>query len=180
MARRALPEAGRPDPRDWVCLAVVGAPKGVRGAVRLTCFTDRDEDVLAYGPLHAGPGGRALVARLLEAPKPGQVVVAIEDVGDRDAAARLTGQRLYVPRDRLPEPEADEFYHHDLIGMTAEDPEGRPLGRVHAVFEHGAGDILEIVEADGRSTFLVPFTREAVPEVDLAGRRLVVVPPEEA
>jgi len=177
MPRRPPPEAGPADPKDWVCLAEVGAPKGVRGAVRLNCFNEHPADVASYGPLHAGPGGRALKARVLETPKPGHVVVAIEGVADRDAAAALTGTRLYVPRSVLPPPDADEFYHHDLIGLAVVHVDGRALGRVANVLDHGAGTLLDVAGPEGRPGFVLPFTRAAVPVVDLAGRRMVADPP---
>lgn len=85
---------------------------------------------------------------------------------------------LYVPRAALPEPEEDEFYHADLLGLVAERAGGESLGRVTAIYDFGAGDLLEItLAADGR-TVLVPFTREAVPEIDPGGGRLVCEPPE--
>ena len=98
-------------------------------------------------------------------------------IDDRDAALALRGMRLYVPRRRLPEPEPDEFYHEDLVGLAARDPAGQPLGRVLAVHDFGAGDLLEIETAAG-DRLMVPFTRAAMPEVDLAQGFVTVVPAE--
>jgi 16S rRNA processing protein RimM len=103
-------------------------------------------------------------------------VARIEGIADRDAAARLTGTRLYVERDRLPPPEEEEFYLADLIGLRAEDGDGRPLGPVRAVEEHGAGAFLVL---EGPPERMVPFTRACVPVVDLAGGRVIVTLPEE-
>ncbi len=165
---------------DWVCLGVVGRPKGVRGAMRITTYTARPEDIAAYGPLYDRPGGRAFAVAVREA-GPGWVVAEIAGVADRDAARALTGTRLYVPRSALPEPEEEETYYHvDLIGLRAETADGVPLGRVRAVLDFGAGDLLEIAGGEGGEDLLVPFTRAAVPVIDLAGGRLVVVPPETA
>ena len=99
-------------------------------------------------------------------------------MADRDAAALLNGTELYVRRDALSAPDEDEFYHHDLIGMTVERLDGAMLGTVKAVFDHGAGDYLEVLQPDNRSSFMLPFTRETVPTVDLAGCKVVVAPPE--
>jgi 16S rRNA processing protein RimM len=110
----------------------------------------------------------------------GGVIVRAEGVETRDAAEALRGVRLYVPRDRLPEPEGeDEFYLDDLVGLEAVDAEGAARGRVVAVQNFGAGDLVEVRGPDGE-TFYVPFTREAVPEVDVKGGRVVIAPPPAA
>jgi 16S rRNA processing protein RimM len=107
------------------------------------------------------------------------LVVRFEGIGDRNQAEALNGLDLSVPRDRLSEPEPDEFYHADLIGLDAVTPAGAPLGIIVAVPNYGAGDLLEIAPAKG-PTLLVPFTRVAVPEVDLVAGRVIVSPPPEA
>jgi 16S rRNA processing protein RimM len=104
-------------------------------------------------------------------------VVAVEGVADREAAAKLTGTRLYVARDRLPAPAEDEFYHADLIGLAVEDASGQRLGTIVTVNDHGAGAFLEI--ETGAQPLLLPFTRAAVPVVDPARGRVVVAPPAE-
>jgi 16S rRNA processing protein RimM len=176
MPRSLPPEASPADPREWVCLAELGAPKGVRGALRLNCFNETPSDVVRYA-LHAGPGGRVLKARILENPKAGQLVVAIEGVTDRDAAAALTGTRLYTPRAALPAPDEDEFYNHDLIGLAVVHADGRVLGRIAGVMDHGAGILLDVEGAKGIRDFVLPFTRQAVPTVDVAGGRVIADPP---
>lgn len=173
----AHPDAGDRDD-GWVCVGVIARPKGVRGAVRVTTYTARPEDITAYGPVHDGPDGHALTLEVREVVK-GGVVAAIPGLRDRDAAERLRGTRLYVPRAALPEPGGDEFYHIDLIGLAAELADGSAFGTVTAVHDFGAGDIVEIAPAGGGATVMLPFTREAVPEIDLAGGRLVVTPPDE-
>jgi 16S rRNA processing protein RimM len=105
------------------------------------------------------------------------VIAAVDGVADRDAAEALRGVRLYVERSALPPPEEDEFYHADLVGMAAVEADGTPFGRVVAVHDFGAGDSLEIERPEG-GTILVPFSRAAVPVVDVAARRLVIDPPE--
>ncbi len=163
---------------DWVCLAVIGAPKGLRGAVRLSCFAEDPPAIGAYNPMHAEPGGRPLDLTVLEHPRRGHLVVAIKGVTDRQAAAALAGTRLFVPRSRMPEVAADEFYHHDLIGLAAFHVDGSPLGKVRAVHDWGAGDTVEVAGQGPGSDFLVPFTRTNVPVVDLERGRITVDPPD--
>jgi 16S rRNA processing protein RimM len=156
---------------------IVGA-HGVRGAVRVKPFTAEPAAVAAYGPVEDETGTRRFELRLVGEGK-GVVIATVKGVEDRNAAEALKGLRLYVARAALPPAEAEEFYHADLIGLDAVTLAGERLGKVRAVHDFGAGDSLEIaVEAGG--TLLVPFTKRAVPEIDLAGGRLVVDPPEEA
>jgi 16S rRNA processing protein RimM len=156
---------------------VVGA-HGVRGAVRVKPFTAEPGAVAAYGPVEDEGGTRRFELRLIGEGK-GVVVAKLAGVDDRNAAEALKGLRLYVPRAALPPPEEEEFYHADLLGLEAVTRDGDRLGTVRAVHEYGAGDSLEIALGDG-GTLFVPFTKAAVPAVDLAGGRLVVDPPEEA
>lgn len=160
-----------------VCLGIVTAPHGVRGEVRIRSFTERPEDVVAYGELCDELGGRLFRARCRGVVR-GAVVAVFEGVEDRDTADRLRGLRLYVPRDRLPPAKDDEYYHADLIGLRAEllaehGGEARPLGVVSAVDDFGAGPVLEIA-IEGKPPVMVPFTREVVPVVDLAEGRVAV------
>ena len=162
---------------DRVCVGVIARPKGVRGAVRITTYTARPEDVAAYGPVYANGAPISLAVR--EVVKRG-VVAAIEGVEDRDAAAALAGTRLYVPRAALPAPGDDEFYYADLIGLRVELADGRAFGTVAAVHNFGAGDIIEVARPDGGETAMLRFAREVVTEVDVAGGRLVVAADAEA
>lgn len=153
-----------------ILLGEIGRPHGVRGLVRVRSFTAEPEDLTAYGPL-SDVSGALFVLEML-APD----LARIEGVTDRDQAARLTGTRLYVPRTALPSPDGEEYYLADLEGMAAATPEGVALGRVRAVEDHGAGAFLVL---EGPPERLVPFTRAAVPAVDVAARRITVVPPAE-
>jgi 16S rRNA processing protein RimM len=154
-----------------VCVGVISGAHGVRGEVKVKTFTADPAAVAAYGPVADESGARLFELSLSRATK-GGVIARVAGVGDRDAAQALKGTKLYVDRDVLPEPARDEFYHADLIGLAVELRDGKAVGRVKAVHDFGAGDLLEIVLPDGR-TELLPFTREAVPEVDIAGGRLV-------
>ena len=162
-------------PSDRILLGQFGRPHGVRGLVRVQSFTADPSGIAAYGPVSDEAGTRTFRLRVVQ---PGEMpVVAVEGVADREAAAKLTGTRLYVARDRLPAPAEDEFYHADLIGLAVEDASGQRLGTIAAVSDHGAGAFLEI--ETGAQPLLLPFTRAAVPVVDLAGGRVVIVPPAE-
>jgi 16S rRNA processing protein RimM len=136
-------------------------------------FTAKPSAALSYGPL-ATEDGRALVVERAR-PVGAALVVKFRGIDDRDAAAALNGQTLSVPRAALPATEADEFYQADLIGLVARALAGEPIGTVAAVVNHGAGDILDIATPQG--SLLVPFTHDAVPEIDIAAGWVVVVPP---
>ncbi|HKK30898.1 MAG TPA: ribosome maturation factor RimM [Alphaproteobacteria bacterium] len=168
-------EVGNTETR--VCVAAVAAAHGVRGLLRLKPFTEKPEDCVAYGPFTTVGSNRAFRFVFLGLHK-NQVLVRFEGVGDRTTAEALRGTRLYVPRTALPEPEdEEEFYHADLIGLAAELPDGMTIGRVRAIYDFGAGDSLELTDTATEKPILIPFTREAVPEIDLANKRIVVDPP---
>ncbi len=162
---------------ERLCVGVIAGAHGVRGLVKIKSFTDDPANLTAYGPLTDESGARRYQVAVTGRAK-GVLLARIEGVGDRDAARALRGARLYVARAALPAPEDEEYYHADLIGLAVEDRAGAPLGRVAAVQNFGAGDILEIERPD-EGTLLVPFTKAAVPLVDPAGGRVVVEPPEE-
>ena len=162
---------------DRILIAQIGAAHGVRGEVRVKSYAAEPDALRRYGELVAEDGRRFTVEKLRPARE--MLVVTFRGLRDRNDAEALNGTRLYVERGMLPEPDEDEYYHADLIGLAAADAEGRPLGTVVAVHDFGAGEMLEIAPARGAS-LLVPFTKAAVPEIDLAGRRIVVDPPPEA
>jgi 16S rRNA processing protein RimM len=158
-----------------ICVGRIAAPHGVRGAVKIQSFTQRTDDVAAYGPLSDEAGSRRFALTIVGRAQD-MLIATLEGVTDRNQAERLKGTGLYVPRDRLPPAAADEFYHADLVGLAAVAPDGTPLGRVAALHNFGAGDVIEIAR-DGGGATLVPFTRRAVPTVDVAAGRVVVDAP---
>ena len=166
-------------PDRLILVGRVAGPFGVRGELRLTSYTEDPLALLAFPGLRREDGSPALTLTGGRLAKPGELVVRAEQSPDRDAAEALKGLRLFVPRDALPAPEEDEFYFADLIGLDAQTPAGEPLGRIKAVLNHGAGDILEVDPGEGRPTVLYPFTREIVPEVRLTDGRVVIAPPSE-
>jgi 16S rRNA processing protein RimM len=161
-----------PGSEQLVCVAVITGAHGVRGAVKLRCFTSEPENVAAYGPLLDEQGRELFELRVLGSIR-GGVVAQPAGIGDRNAAEALRGQQLFIPRARLPEPGEEEFYHEDLVGLEALDERGSAIGKVSAVFDFGAGDVIEITDGTGE-TRLVPFTRAAVPSVDIGHRSLIV------
>jgi 16S rRNA processing protein RimM len=170
----AVPERQR-DKR--ICLGQIGAAHGVRGEVRLRSFTSDPAAITGYGPLEAEDGRVFEIESLRRAKE--HFVARLSGIRDRSAAERLANLKLYVPRERLPEPvEADEYYHADLIGLTVVNHAGERLGTVVAIHNFGAGDLIEMRQREGAATQMLAFDAATVPEVDLAGGRMVVIPPE--
>jgi 16S rRNA processing protein RimM len=156
-----------------ICLGQIGAAHGVGGEVRLRSFTSDPQAIAGYGPLET-EDGRILQIESLR-PAKDHFVARLSGICDRGAAEQLTNVKLYVPRERLPEPDqADEFYHADLVGLAVVDPAGKSLGTVVAVHNFGAGDLIEMQESEGRPTQMLPFDKATVPVVDLAAGRIVV------
>jgi len=156
-----------------VCLGQIGAAHGLRGEVRLRSFTAEPSAIATYGPLETEDGRVVEIEGLR--PAKDHFVATLSGIADRNAAGKLTNAKLYLPRDRLPQPVgADEFYYADLVGLAAVDRDGRPVGIVIAVHNFGAGDLIELQRTQGGKSELVPFDVDCVPEVDLEAGRLVV------
>lgn len=161
---------------ERILVARIGAPHGVRGEVRLFIFTEDPGAVLDYEPLTDADGRRSFAITALR-PAKDHFVARLAGVDDRNAAEALTNVDLYVPRDALPAAEdEDTFYHADLLGLRVENEAGEAIGTVTALHDFGAGDVLEYAPTGtGRGrTLMVPFTRLAVPVVDVAGGRVVL------
>ncbi|WP_424628937.1 ribosome maturation factor RimM [Bradyrhizobium sp. SYSU BS000235] len=160
-----------------ICVAKIGAAHGVRGEVKLWPFTEDPMAVVDYGPLSTKDGARqfeVVHARIAK----DHLVATLKGVTTRNDAERINGIELYIPRDRLPETEEGEYYHADLIGLQAIDAKGGNIGKVLAIHNFGAGDIIEIAPAQG-PTLLLPFNDTVVPTVDLANGHVVVELPHE-
>jgi 16S rRNA processing protein RimM len=163
---------------ERICVAQIGGAHGIRGEVKLRSFTADPLAVKDYGVLESEDGAASFAIEALR-PAKGYLVARLRGVRDRNAAEQLTNLRLFVPRERLPPPASDEFYHADLIGLAAVTAEGTEVGTVVAVHNFGAGDILELRPPAGGTTIMLPFTDAFVPRIDIAGGRIVVEPPEE-
>ncbi len=168
-----------PSPARLVLVGRFGAPQGVRGEVRVQSFTGDPKAIGGYAPLTDARGARAFAFERQRALKDDMLVVKVAGVDTREAAAALTGVELFARRDRLPPASPDEFYVDDLLGLEAVTKAGVSLGRVAAVPNFGAGDILEVAPEGGGETLLFPFTRAVVPDIDFEAGRLVVEPPAE-
>lgn len=161
-----------------VCVGAIVGAQGVRGQVRVKSFTAQAADVAAYGPVESEDGSRRFGLKVMGETK-GLVIARLDGVNDRNAAEAMRGTKLFVPRECLPKTEEDEFLYSDLEGLRAEAVDGSAMGIVKGVADFGGGEMLDIARAEGGS-FLVPFTKAAVPEIDVAGGRLVVIPPDYA
>jgi 16S rRNA processing protein RimM len=162
---------------DLIMVGRVAGAFGVRGEVRITSFTAEPLALVDYRTLLREDGSPGLTLSGGRVAK-GGVVARIQDVTTRDEAEALRGMKLYIPRALLPEPDDDEFYIADLVGMEVRSLEGDVLGQVRSVRDFGAGDLLEVAPAAGESWWL-PFTREAVPEVRMADGYLMAARPDE-
>lgn len=162
---------------DLVCLGRIGGAHGLRGAVRIQTFTDEPEDIGTYGPLVSPPGDRRFRVTVQRRVKSG-VIARVAGVDSRHAAMELKGILLFVARDVLPPPGDDEFYHADLVGMTGVALDGTALGQVIAVWNFGAGDVLELKAAKSGKAVMLPFDQQVVPTVDLAGGVIRIDVPE--
>ncbi len=162
---------------DLVCVGAIAGAYGVRGEVRLKSFTADAEAIVDYAPLTSEDGTHSFSITLTHVIKNG-LAARLSGVSTKEDADALKGIKLYVPRDRLPEPDEDEYYYTDLVGLEVRDTGGTVLGRVKSVQNHGATDLLEIIAQGQENTVLLPFTHAVVPTVDMAGGRIIADPPE--
>ena len=162
---------------DLTCVGAIAGAFGVRGEVRLKSFCAEPAAIADYAPLMTEDGQRSFSVTITGTVK-GGLAARLGGIGSREEAAAMKGTRLFAPRDRLPALPDDEFYHADLIGLEVVDTGGARLGRVRAVHDHGAGDILEIIGPGLKAPAMLPFTKEAVPTVDLSAGRVVADPPD--
>ena len=161
-----------------VCLGVIVGAHGVRGDVRVKAFTEDPANLSAYGPLTDETGARSFTVLTAKPLKGDVLAVRLKEVTNRDAALALKGCELFIDRADLPPAEEDEFYFEDLVGLAAMHVDGRPLGEVRAVFDYGAGPLIELWRVPGvKGPHLIPFTKAAVPKVDLAARQILIDPP---
>ncbi|WAC60422.1 ribosome maturation factor RimM [Brevundimonas sp. SL130] len=161
-----------------ILVGQIGGGFGVRGEVRVTAFTADPLALTAYGPLLRADGTVALTLTATRPDKNG-IVGRAKEIATKEEADALRGLKLHVPRDRFPEPDEDEFYLADLLGVEVRDTAGGIMGRVKSVQNFGADDMLEIAPATGDPTWYLPFTKEATPELHLADGWLLAVPPTE-
>lgn len=169
-----------PDETKRLLMGRIGAAHGIKGEVRIQSFTEEPLALADYGPLSTNKPG--LVVEIETARATTNVLVArLKGVADRTAAEKLNGVELYVDRDKLPPPEEeDDFYHADLIGLDVRLNDGSVLGKVTAIPNFGAGDLLEVRDQRTGDTYLYPFTKAVVPEVHIAEGYLIIEVPIDA
>jgi len=155
-----------------VCVAAIAGAFGVKGEVKLKSFTDKPQDCARYGPLYNKSGQLVLTPQNPRIVKDA-VAVTAKEVESREVAETLKSTKLYVPRTALPETKEDEFYFTDLVGLEVKSTDGKRMGKVLAVHEFGAGDMLEIKPKNSAS-FFHPFTKVAVPKVDIKAGRIII------
>ena len=155
-----------------VCIARIAGAFGVKGEVKVKSFTEYATDCFDYGPL-LSEHGAAVLSPASFRPVKGGFAVSCPEVSTPEQADALRGTELFTAAENLPEPEEDEFYYSDLVGMQVKTVDGKNAGTVLAVHNYGAGDLLEIKPKEGGS-FYHPFTKEAVPKVDMKARRVIV------
>jgi len=158
-----------------VLMATIGAAQGLRGEVRVRSYTADPTALGDYGNLHSEDGRIFEVLEIREAKN--VAIVRFRGINDRNAAETLNGLELFIERDNLPdeELEEDEFYYADLEGLEAVDQDGKSYGTVSAVYDFGAGDLLEL-KGQGRRPALIPFSEAAVLEIDLEGGKILIDP----
>lgn len=159
------------------CVGAIAGAFGVRGEMRIKSFCASPEDIEAYSPFTDEDGTQEFDIKILRSIKNG-FAGRMPSVHNKEDADALKGTRLFVPLNRLPSLPDDEFYHSDLIGLDVIDTGGEKLGHIRAIHDHGAGDLLEIFGAGLKNTVLLPFTKEAVPTIDLDAGRVIADPPE--
>jgi 16S rRNA processing protein RimM len=160
-----------------ILLGVVTAVHGLKGEVRVKTFAESPERLGDYGALLT-PDGRKLEIASLRVTKADCAVVRFKGIEDRKGAEQLRNVRLLVGRTALPAIDEDEFYHADLIGLRAQDSEGRVIGIIRAIHNFGAGDVIEL-DRHGGGSLLLPFNREFVPKIDLENKSVTIAEPED-
>lgn len=164
---------------EYLCIGAIAGAFGVRGEVRVKSFTGVPEDVFAYSPWRDADG-RAMFTVVSYRPVKDGFAAFVDEIATREDAMAAKSTAIYAPRSAMPELEDEEYYHADLIGLRLETLAGAPLGEVRAVQDFGAGDLLDVWNMPGvKQGFYIPFTRAAVPHLDL-GRRVARVDPAEA
>jgi 16S rRNA processing protein RimM len=167
------------DPDRLVLVGVFGSAQGVRGEIRVKSFTGESAALAAYGPLTDADGSRAFAFERLRTLRDDMLVAKVKGIESREAAAALTGVQIFARRGQLPPAGVDEFYYDDLLGLIAVASDGERIGRVTALSNYGAGDILEIAPEGGGEALLLPFTKAVAPAIDFAAGTIVIETPQE-
>lgn len=166
--------SAKPDP--LTCVAIIVGAHGVHGAVKVKSFTQNPEDFSIYGPLLNAEGDIVLTPKN---PRPinNAFTMRSPEIKTREQAQAMKGMQLFVPRSAFPEPDEDDYYFADLIGLEVKSTDGKRIGTIIAVEDFGAGTLLEIKPgktAENQNSFYHPFTKVAVPKVDIKAGRIII------
>ena len=166
------------DEKKLICVAVITSAHGIRGAVKIKSFTEDPADLANYSPLYNADGKKTYEVKILS--DKGETLIAeVNGIKTRNDAEMIAGTELYIYRDMLPEVEEDEFYYEDLIGLEARSYQnGQIMGIITAIYNHGAGDMVEVKLNNSGKTELFVFTKENVPEIHIESGYVLVNPPE--
>ena len=166
---------GPSTPGTLVLMGTIGAAQGLRGEVRVKSYTEDPLAIGEYGTLYDGEGNPFEVLDVRQ--QKNMAVIRFRGINDRTAAEKLNGTDLYVDRETLDDEDLDEdeFFYADLEGLDARDADGKSWGTVTAIFDFGAGDILELTEKGKRSQ-LIPFNETSVLEIDFEGGSILIDP----
>tara|TARA_B100001059_G_scaffold125975_1_gene125969 strand:- start:443 stop:946 length:504 start_codon:yes stop_codon:yes gene_type:complete len=162
---------------ELICVGAIAGAFGVKGEVRLKSFTSIPASIADYAPLLTEKGEKKFEVIITGEIKNG-LSARMSGIVSKEDADNLKGTKLYAPRENLPELLEDEYYHADLIGLNVENLEGKYLGKIKSVLNHGASDLLEVQSKDKKKSILIPFTRKIVPKVDIKNSIIIVDPPE--
>ncbi|MGE0409417.1 MAG: ribosome maturation factor RimM [Amphiplicatus sp.] len=158
-----------------VCLGAFAGAYGVKGAAKVKTFTEKPQNVAAYGPAASADGRRRFTLKVIRVLKSDLVLVSAPEIESREDAESLKGVKLYVPRAALPPPGEDEFYVEDLVGLRVLTEGRADAGEIAAVHNFGAGDLIEVKNAPGlKGGYLLAFTRKAFPRIDLEARTVTL------
>lgn len=159
-----------------VCIGAFAGAHGVKGVAKVKTFTETPENIAAYGPVSTEDATRSFTLSFIRTIASDLALVSAPEIESREDAESLKGVRLYIERAQLPTPAEDEFYFEDLIGLDVFDGDGAPAGKVKAVFDFGAGELLELEKIPGRKgTLVIPFTKTLVPNIDIAAGRITIL-----
>ena len=163
-------------PRDQVLVGVIVGAHGIKGEVKLKSFTSDPQSIGLYGPLQSSSGTQFEITKLKAAKN--DFIASLKNVNDRNEAETLKGVELFVARQKLPKLKTNETYAHDLMGLDVVLENSTTLGKLVAMPNYGAGDLLEVAIEGNSETILIPFTNAFVPQEDFSSGTIVVNLPD--
>jgi len=165
-------------PNELLLIGEIVAPFGVRGQVKVRSYTDRVEHLQRrIRFVYLSPEWQQVPLKNVVGHKPGLLIMTLSGVTKREQAEELRGTEVAIREQEAAPLEEDEYFLHQLYGLTVVNEAGETLGRVREVMETGANDVL-VVQREGQSDALIPMIRDVVQELDVANSRIVIRPLE--